>query len=276
MAGVTDKSVFGHETPIAGIAGDQQAALFGQACFEPGMVKNTYGTGCFILMNTGGEPIDSKIGLLTTVAWRIGDKITYALEGAVFIAGALMQWMRDELRLFSDVKEIEGMATSVDSTDGVYIVPAFVGLGAPHWDPYARGSILGLTRGTSRNHIVRAGLEAMAYQSNDVLQAMRKESGVKTKILRVDGGASVNDYLCQFQADVSGAAVSRPLNIETSALGAAFLAGLATGVWKHEESLKAVWREGRRFHPRRSREEVDKSLRGWRKAVERAKHWVDD
>ena len=204
IVGVTDKSTFGHEVPIAGIAGDQQAALFGQACFERGMVKNTYGTGCFMLMNTGSEPIDSKHGLLTTVAWQLGDKVTYALEGAVFIAGALMQWMRDGLELFTNVKEIEAMATAVESTDGVYIVPAFVGLGAPHWDPYARGAILGLTRGTTKNHLVRAGLQAMAYQSNDVLQAMEKDSGIKTKILRVDGGASASNYLCQFQADISG------------------------------------------------------------------------
>jgi glycerol kinase len=276
IVGVTDKSAFGHEAPIAGIAGDQQAALFGQACFEPGMVKNTYGTGCFMLMNTGGEPIDSQHGLLTTVAWQLGDKVTYALEGAVFIAGALMQWMRDGLNLFTNVKEIEAMATAVESTDGVYIVPAFVGLGAPHWDPYARGAILGLTRGTTKNHLVRAGLQAMAYQSNDVLQAMEKDSGIKTKILRVDGGASANNYLCQFQADILGITVSRPQNIETTALGSAFLAGLAAGVWKDEGTLKAIWKENRQFHLEQTREKVDRRLSGWSKAVERSKHWIDN
>jgi glycerol kinase len=276
IVGVTDKSTFGHEVPIAGIAGDQQAALFGQACFERGMVKNTYGTGCFMLMNTGSEPIDSKHGLLTTVAWQLGDKVTYALEGAVFIAGALMQWMRDELHLFTNVKEIEAMATAVESTDGVYIVPAFVGLGAPHWDPYARGAILGLTRGTTKNHLVRAGLQAMAYQSNDVLQAMEKDSGIKTKILRVDGGASANNYLCQFQADILGITVSRPKNIETTALGSAFLAGLAVGVWKDEATLQAIWKENRQFHLERTREKVDQCLRGWCKAVERSKRWIDN
>ena len=276
IVGVTDKSVFGHEVPIAGIAGDQQAALFGQACFERGMVKNTYGTGCFMLMNTGSEPIDSKHGLLTTVAWQLGDKVTYALEGAVFIAGALMQWMRDGLQLFTNVKEIEAMATAVESADGVYIVPAFVGLGAPHWDPYARGAILGLTRGTTKNHLVRAGLQAMAYQSNDVLQAMEKDSGIKTKILRVDGGASASNYLCRFQADILGVTVSRPKNIETTALGAAFLAGLAAGVWKDEAGLQAVWKENRQFQPEQTREKVGECLRGWHKAVERSKRWIDN
>ncbi len=276
IAGMTDKSTFGCEAPIAGIAGDQQAALFGQACFERGMVKNTYGTGCFMLMNTGSEPIDSKHGLLTTVAWQVGDKVTYALEGAVFIAGALMQWMRDELQLFTNVKDIEAMATAVESTDGVYIVPAFVGLGAPHWDPYARGVITGLTRGTTKNHLVRAGLQAMAYQSNDVLQAMEKDSGIKTKILRVDGGASVNNYLCQFQADILGVTVSRPQNIETTALGAAFLAGLAVGVWEDEAALQALWKEDRQFHLQRTQEKVDQCLRGWNEAVEKSKRWIVD
>ena len=276
IVGMTDKSTFGCEAPIAGIAGDQQAALFGQACFERGMVKNTYGTGCFMLMNTGSEPIDSKHGLLTTVAWQVGDKVTYALEGAVFIAGALMQWMRDELQLFTNVKEIEAMATAVESTDGVYIVPAFVGLGAPHWDPYARGIITGLTRGTTKNHLVRAGLQAMAYQSNDVLQAMEKDSGIKTKILRVDGGASVNNYLCQFQADILGVTVSRPQNIETTALGSAFLAGLAVKVWEDETTLQAIWKEDRQFHLQRTQEKVDQCLRGWHEAVEKSKRWIVD
>lgn len=275
IVGVTDQKTFGGEVPIAGIAGDQQAALFGQTCFEPGMVKNTYGTGCFMLMNTGDKPVYSRHGLLTTIAWRIGDTVTYALEGAVFVGGALMQWLRDGLGLFSDVKETGEMAASVESTEGVYIVPAFVGLGAPHWDPYARGAIFGLTRGTTKNHLVRAGLQAMAYQSGDVLGAMAGDSGMEIKILRVDGGASANDYLCQFQADILGAAVSRPQNIETTALGAAFLAGLATGVWKDEAGLRAIWKEDRRFHPGRDRRKIDQGLRGWRTAVERAKNWVE-
>jgi glycerol kinase len=272
---VTDKESFGCEVPIAGIAGDQQAALFGQVCFEPGMVKNTYGTGCFMLMNTGEKPVESRHGLLTTIAWQLGNRVTYALEGAVFIGGALMQWLRDGLELFSDVKETEKMAACVDSTDGVYIVPAFVGLGAPHWDPYARGAILGLTRGTTKNHLVRAALEAMAFQSGDVLCAMAKDAGLDTiKILRVDGGASANNYLCRFQADILGVCVSRPRNIETTALGAAFLAGLATGVWRDQTDLQAVWKEQSRFEPVENKESVEQRLRGWCSAVERAKDWV--
>lgn len=275
ITGATDKKTFGHEVPIAGVAGDQQAALFGQACFEPGMVKNTYGTGCFMLLNTGSDPMESKHGLLTTIAWQRGDRVTYALEGAVFVGGALMQWMRDELGLFADVKETEQMATAVASTDGVYIVPAFVGLGAPHWDPYARGAIFGLTRGTTKNHLVRAGLQAMAYQSNDVLRAMAKDSRMEIKILRVDGGASANNYLCQFQADILGVAVSRPRNIETTALGAAFLAGLATGVWKDEACLQDIWKEERQFRPVQAQQKTDRRLRGWRSALERAKDWAE-
>lgn len=276
IVAVTDKGGFGCEVPIAGVAGDQQAALFGQACFEPGMVKNTYGTGCFMLMNTGAKPVESRHGLLTTIAWQLGNTVTYALEGAVFIGGALMQWLRDGLGLFSDVGETEKMATSVESTEGVYIVPAFVGLGAPYWDPYARGAIFGLTRGTTKNHLVRAGLQAMAFQSGDVLCAMAADAGLGAiKSLRVDGGASANNYLCRFQADILGVAVSRPRNLETTALGAAFLAGLAVGVWKDQTDLQAVWKEHSRFEPVENKQSMEHRLRGWRSAVERAKNWVD-
>ena len=276
IIGKTDKATFGAEVPIAGVAGDQQAALFGQAGYEKGMSKITYGTGCFMVMNTGGDPIPSPSGLLTTIAWQIGDQVTYALEGAVFIAGALMQWMRDDLNLFSDVAKTEEMATAIKSSEGLFIVPAFVGLGAPHWDPYARGIIVGLTRGTTKNHIVRAGLQALAYQANDLLTAMTQDSGIKTKIVRVDGGASANNYLCQFQADILGVTVSRPENVETTAMGAAFLAGLAVGVWKDTDQIKAFWKEDRSFQLSQSQEKVDQCLRGWRRAVERAKGWAKE
>lgn len=275
VVGLTDKAIFGHEVPIAGIAGDQQAALFGQAGFERGMVKNTYGTGCFMVMNTGAEPIDSEHGLLTSIAWGIEDRITYALEGSVFIAGALIQWMRDELGLFADASETEAMATAIPSSEGVYIVPAFVGLGAPYWDAYARGTIVGLTRGTSKNHLVRAALQSLAYQSNDLLEAMKRDSGLRIKDLRVDGGAAANNYLCQFQADILGVQVSRPENIETTARGAAFLAGLATGVWEDLDSLSALWKADQTFYLQRSQDKVDECLRGWKKAVERARNWVE-
>ncbi len=272
--GKTDKEIFGHEVPIAGVAGDQQAALFGQAGYEKGMTKITYGTGCFMVMNTGAEPISSPSGLLTTIAWQIGDTVTYALEGSVFIAGALMQWMRDDLNLFDDVAKTREMATSIPSTEGLYIVPAFVGLGAPHWDPYARGIMVGITRGTTKNHVVRAGLQSMAYQANDLLTAMVKDSGIKIKVVKVDGGASANDYLCQFQADILGVRVSRPENVETTAMGAAFLAGLAVGVWKDTDEIKAYWKEDRSFQLNQSQIKVDQCLRGWQKAVERAKGWA--
>ncbi|MDZ7762106.1 MAG: glycerol kinase GlpK [Desulfovermiculus sp.] len=276
ILGKTDKEIFGCEVPIAGVAGDQQAALFGQACYEKGMTKITYGTGCFMVMNTGDEPIPSPSGLLTTIAWQIGDKITYALEGSVFIAGALMQWMRDDLNLFSDVSETEKMATSIKSSEGLYIVPAFVGLGAPHWDPYARGIMVGITRGTTKNHIVRAGLQSLAFQANDLLTAMVKDSGIKIKIVKVDGGASANNYLCQFQADILGVRVSRPEKIETTAMGAAFLAGLGVGVWKDMDQIKAYWTEERSFQLNQSQEKVESCLRGWQRAVERAKGWAKD
>ena len=274
ILGKTDKGVFGHAVPIAGVAGDQQAALFGQAGYEKGMTKITYGTGCFMVMNTGAEPIPSPSGLLTTIAWQIGDQVTYALEGSVFIAGALMQWMRDDLNLFDDVSETEKMATSIPSSEGLFIVPAFVGLGAPHWDPYARGIMVGISRGTTKNHLVRAGLQAMAYQANDLLTAMVRDSGIRIKIVKVDGGASANNYLCQFQADILGVTVSRPENIETTAMGAAFLAGLAVGVWKDTNQIKGYWKEDRSFQLKQSQEKVDECLRGWQRAVERAKGWA--
>jgi len=276
ILGKTDKGIFGHEVPIAGVAGDQQAALFGQAGYEKGMTKITYGTGCFMVMNTGSEPISSPSGLLTTIAWQIGDKVTYALEGSVFIAGALMQWMRDDLNLFKDVSKTEEMATAIPSTEGLYIVPAFVGLGAPYWDPYARGIIVGITRGTTKNHVVRAGLQSMAYQANDLLKAMVKDSGIKIKIVKVDGGASANNYLCQFQSDILGVTVSRPRNVETTAMGAAFLAGLAVGVWKDTDQIKAFWKEDRSFQLSQNQEKVETCLRGWQKAVERARGWAKD
>ncbi|MDJ0990342.1 MAG: glycerol kinase GlpK, partial [Desulfobacterales bacterium] len=219
--GTTDEAIFGHAVPIAGVAGDQQAALFGQACYTRGMTKITYGTGLFMMMNTGGEAIASASGLLTTIGWQIGDEVTYALEGSVFIAGALMQWMRDDLDFFTDVAATEAMATAIPSTEGLYIVPAFVGLGAPYWDPYARGLMVGITRGTTKNHIVRAGLQSIAYQANDLIGAMAIDSGIRIKTVRVDGGASANNYLCQFQADILGVTLSRPRNVETTAMGAA-------------------------------------------------------
>ncbi|HSO19201.1 MAG TPA: glycerol kinase GlpK, partial [Desulfosarcina sp.] len=276
IMGTTDKSLFGAEVPIAGCAGDQQAALFGQACYDKGMTKITYGTGCFMVMNTGDEPIPSPSGLLTTIAWQIGDRVTYGLEGSVFIAGALMQWMRDDLNLFENVAETQKMATAVSSTDGLYIVPAVVGLGAPHWDPYARGVMVGITRGTTKNHIVRAGLQSMAYQANDLLTVMTRDSGIRIKIVKVDGGASANDYLCQFQADILGVTVSRPENVETTAMGAAFLAGLAVGIWKDTDQIRSFWKEDRAFQLQLSQEKVDQCLRGWRKAVDRAKGWAKD
>jgi glycerol kinase len=276
VLGETDPGVFGAKVPIAGVAGDQQAALFGQAGYEKGMSKITYGTGCFMVMNTGPEPIPSPSGLLATIAWQIGDQVTYALEGSVFIAGALMQWMRDDLNLFDDVAETEKMATAIPSSEGLFIVPAFVGLGAPYWDPYARGIMVGLTRGTTKNHIVRAGLQSMAYQANDLLTAMTEDSGIKTKVVRVDGGASANNYLCQFQADILGVRVSRPKNVETTAMGAAFLAGLAAGVWKDTDQIKKFWKEDRSFTLSQSQEKVDYILRGWKRAVERAKGWAKE
>jgi glycerol kinase len=262
--------------PITGIAGDQQAALFGQACYEPGAAKNTYGTGCFVLQNTGHRPVASRHGLLATVAWRIDGRPTYALEGSVFIAGAAVQWLRDGLGLIARADETRALAESVADTGGVYFVPAFVGLGAPYWDAYARGTIVGLTRGTTRAHLVRATLEAIAYQSRDVLEAMAGDAGLATQALRVDGGAVANDFLCQFQADVLDAAVVRPRVIETTALGAAFLAGVGAGLWRSLDALVARQAIERTFTPRMDPDTRARRYEGWRHAVERARRWEQE
>ncbi len=268
-------SHFGLPIPIAGIAGDQQAALFGQACFTPGMAKNTYGTGCFLLMNTGTTPTPSAGGLLTTIAWKVGGQVTYALEGAVFIAGAAVQWMRDGLRAIVTSADIERLATSVPDAGGVYLVPAFVGLGAPHWDPYARGIIIGLTRDTTVGHIARATVDAMAYQSRDVLSLMQKDAGVALAALRVDGGASVNNALLQFQADLLDVTVRRPVVAETTALGAAYLAGLAVGYWRDLDDIAGNWALDREFTPRMDPDRRTALTRGWDRAVERSLHWIE-
>lgn len=274
--GVTDPNTFGGaEIPIAGIAGDQQAALFGQACFEPGMAKNTYGTGCFMLMNTGRKMIPSKNGLLTIIAWGIDGKVEYALEGSIFVGGAVVQWLRDELQIVHDVRDTEYFAGKVEDTGGVYVVPAFVGLGAPHWDMYARGSILGITRGTNRNHIIRASLESIAYQTRDVLEAMEEDSGIKLNTLKVDGGAVENNFLMNFQADILGVPVYRPKITETTALGAAYLAGLAVGFWKDKEEIRNKWSVDRVFCPTMEEEEKEKLYRGWEKAIGRSKEWEE-
>ncbi len=269
-----ETELFGAHIPVAGVAGDQQAALFGQHCFGRGMVKNTYGTGCFLLMNTGGEIPRSASGLLSTVGWRRDGRTTYALEGSVFIAGAAIQWLRDELQLLKDAAESEGLAGSVPDTHGVYFVPAFVGLGAPHWDGFARGAIVGLTRGVNRRHLVRAALEAIAYQTREVVDAMARDSGVRPESLRVDGGAARNNFLCQFQADILGIPVERPANTESTALGAAYLAGLATGFWKDEQELAAQFQVERRFEPAMPISQREALFAGWLRAVERAKAWA--
>jgi glycerol kinase len=274
--GLTDPKIFdGTEIPVAGIAGDQQAALFGQTCFEPGMAKNTYGTGCFLVMNTGDRAIPSRSGLLTTIAYGLDGKVEYALEGSVFIAGAVVQWLRDELHLVRTAAETEFFASQAATNGGVYLVPAFVGLGAPYWDMYARGAVLGLTRGANRNHIIRAALESIAYQTRDVIAAIEKDSGIRLAVLKVDGGASANNFLMQFQADILGGAVSRPRIVETTALGAAYLAGLAVGFWKDRRELQAAWAEDRRFEPAMGTEEREKLYGGWKKAVSRAAAWED-
>jgi glycerol kinase len=259
--------------PIAGIAGDQHAALFGQACYETGSAKNTYGTGCFLLVNTGERALPSAHGLLTTIAWRIGGKTTYALEGSVFIAGAALQWLRDGLGIISTAAESEPLARSVADTGGVYFVPAFVGLGAPYWDAYARGAVLGLTRGTTRAHLARAALEAIAYQSRDVLEAMTADAGRAVRALNVDGGAVANDFLCQFQADILDADVVRPAVIETTALGAAYLAGLGVGLWPNLEALAERHAVQRTFHPAMDHATRTRLYDGWRRAVERSRQW---
>jgi len=261
--------------PIAGIAGDQQAALFGQACFETGMAKNTYGTGCFLLMHTGTRPVVSRNNLLTTVAWRIGRDTHYALEGSVFVGGAAIQWLRDELRLVSSSEELDALADSVPDTGGAFLVPAFAGLGAPHWDPYARGAIVGLTRGTNRAHLCRAALEAIAYQSADLLSCMEADSDLKLKELRVDGGVARSQPLMQFQADLLGVPVLRPRHIETTAAGAAYLAGLAVGYWSDQAEISRNWQIDTQFSPKANPAEITAKRRGWERALERAKHWAE-
>lgn len=271
--GYTDKSIFGIEIPISGDAGDQQASLFGQTCFDEGMVKNTYGTGCFILMNTGKKQCFSNSGLLTTIAWGLDNEVEYALEGSIFIAGAAVQWLRDNLKLINHASETEDLALSVEDSGDLYFVPAMVGLGAPYWDMYARGLLIGITRGTTREHIVRAVLESIAYQTRDVLEVMSKESGIKMETLRVDGGASNNNFLMQFQADILGVPVERPSVTETTALGAAYLAGLAVKFWDNKEEIK--WNLDRRFEPSISLEKREKLYSRWKKAVERSMRWSE-
>ena len=261
--------------PIAGIAGDQQAALFGQVAFNKGDVKNTYGTGCFLLMNTGDELIKSKNGLLSTIAIGIDNKVQYALEGSVFVGGAVVQWLRDELELINNAADTEICAKKVKDNGGVYLVPAFVGLGAPYWDMYARGAIFGLTRGSNKNHIIRAALESIAYQSKDLLETMRMDSGIPIMNLKVDGGASSNKFLMQFQSDIMDVKVLKPIISETTALGAAYLAGLAVGFWKDKEELAKKWFLAKEYEPRMNCEEREKLYKGWKKAVERAKLWED-
>jgi len=280
---VSSSAVIGHTScdglpkgiPIAGVAGDQQAALFGQACHQPGMAKNTYGTGCFMLMNTGDTPVVSRNRLLTTVAWRIGHKTHYALEGSVFMAGAAVQWLRDGLGILEKSADVEALATSVPDTGGVYVVPAFVGLGAPYWDASARAAILGLTRGSTRAHIARATIEAIAFQSAELAHAMLNDAAINVTEMRVDGGAAVNDLLMQFQADLLGIDVVRPTVVETTALGAAFLAGLAVGYWHSEAEIASLWSRERTFVANLSRVEADEKMRGWRRAVGRSQAWVE-
>jgi len=269
-----ETALFGGKIPLAGVAGDQQASLFGHQCFRPGNVKNTYGTGCFVLMNTGLAAPRSQSGLLSTVAWRHDGATTYALEGSVFIAGAALQWLRDELRVIQDAAESEAMALATPDTGGVYFVPAFVGLGAPHWDAYARGSIFGITRGTNRNHLVRAALESIAYQTRAVVDCMTQDSGIRPEVLRVDGGGAQNNFLCQFQANILGLPVERPATTESTALGAAYLAGLTTGFWKDEPELAQQLQVERRFEPAITSSRREELYGGWQRAVERAKGWA--
>ncbi|MEX2112640.1 MAG: glycerol kinase GlpK [Pirellulales bacterium] len=271
--GETTAEWFGAALPITGCAGDQQAATFGQACFEVGSAKNTYGTGCFLLLNTGHEPIASRNKLLTTIGWGLDGKVTYCLEGSVFIAGAVVQWLRDGLRIIENSGDVERLANSVESSDGVYLVPAFVGLGAPYWDPYARGTIVGITRGTTAAHIALAAIESMAFQSRDLLEAMERDAGVRLAELKVDGGASVNNRMMQFQADILGANVRRPEVSETTALGAAYLAGLAVGYWSSQADIAKNWALDREFTPAMSATERDRRYAQWQKAVERSRDW---
>lgn len=274
--GEADAGFFGAPIPIAGAAGDQQAALFGQTCFKEGEAKNTYGTGCFLLMNTGEKPVFSKNGLVTTIAWGIDGKVNYALEGSIFVAGAAIQWLRDEMQLVDSSQISEYMAQKVEDTNGCYVVPAFTGLGAPHWDQYARGAIVGLTRGVNKYHIIRATLESLAYQVNDVLEAMEADSGIKLSALKVDGGASANNFLMQTQANLSNAPVKRPQCVETTAMGAAYLAGIAVGYWKNKEEVLSNWAIDRVFEPAIDPAVRDKMLRGWNKAVKYSYGWAKE
>jgi glycerol kinase len=276
--GYARADILGAEVPLAGAAGDQQAALFGQTCYRPGEAKNTYGTGCFLLLNTGSQAVDSEGGLLTTIAWQLGadGPVTYALEGSVFVAGAAIQWLRDGLGLIDHAAESEDLAAQVPDTGGVYFVPAFVGLGAPYWDAYARGTIVGMTRGTDRRHLARATLEAICYQSRDLLEAMTADAGIRLQALRADGGASGNDLLMQLQADLMGVPVERPAVTETTALGAAYLAGLAVGYWSGLEEIAAQWRIGARFEPTMEIARRDSLYAGWQRAVERARGWIPE
>lgn len=270
------EGLFETPIPVAGIAGDQQAALFGQMCIEPGMVKNTYGTGCFMVMNIGNKPIESKSNLLTTIAWKIGDETQYALEGSIFIAGAVVQWLRDSLEIIKNSGDVEALASKVKDNEGVYFVPAFAGLGAPHWNQHARGTLVGLTRGSTSSHIARAALDSIAFQTLDVLQAMQNDSGIDIRELRVDGGATINNNLMQFQSDILNAKVVRPKITETTALGAAYLAGLAVGYWKNVDEIKKQWQIDRTFSPEMRKEETESMIKGWQRAVRAAKAWADD
>ena len=274
LFGYSDASLLGERIPIAGVAGDQQAALFGQTCFEEGEAKNTYGTGCFMLMNTGEKPVRSENGLLTTIAWGYDGKVNYALEGSVYVAGAAIQWLRDELELIDSAADSEYYASKVEDTNGCYVVPAFTGLGAPYWDPYARGMITGLTRGVNKCHIIRATLESLAFQTNDVLQAMESDSGIHLSALKVDGGACRNNFLMQFQADLIDAPLRRPEYVETTALGAAYLAGLAVGYWADKNEIVNSWKTEKEFLPQMSEEKREKELAGWKQAVSSSFGWA--
>ena len=269
-------NIMGADIPVSGIAGDQQSALFGQTCFEAGEAKNTYGTGCFLLMNTGDKPVFSENGLVTTIAWGLDGKVTYALEGSIFVAGAAIQWLRDEMNLIESAKDSERLAQMVEDANGCYVVPAFTGLGAPYWDQYARGTIVGLTRGVNKYHVIRATLESLAYQVNDVLEAMKTDAGIHLEALKVDGGASANNFLMQTQADIIGAPVHRPKCVETTAMGAAYLAGLSVGYWKNKEDVLENWISDRMFTPFVEEEVRNKMVKGWKKAVKYAYGWAKE
>ena len=276
VIGMLDPEILGRAIPVAALAGDQHSALFGQGCFDPGMMKNTYGTGCFLLMNTGDELTRSKNGLVSTIAWRIGGKCTYALEGSVFVGGAAVQWLRDEMKLVERASETETIARSVKDSGGVYMVPSFTGLGAPYWDMYSRGTIIGITRGTGRAHIIRAALESIAYQSADLVMAMASDCGRQPAEMRVDGGASANQFLMQFQADILGCRVIRPAVIETTALGVAMMAGLAVGLYEDMDALRKIWKKDLRLTPQMEESDRQAALRGWHRAVKRSLRWADD